>query len=75
MAGVIWAVRQLVSKAHGCELAVVWRGDGRWAWSVAVAGDRVATGISQSQQGAQEAAIEAAARHAQSDGTVQLSMF
>lgn len=70
-----WSVRQLASQAHGCELAVAWRGDGRWAWAVSVAGERVATGLAQSLEGAQDAAVDAAARHAREDGSVQLSMF
>lgn len=75
MAGEGWSVRQLACRAHGCDLAVAWRADGRWTWTVSVAGDRVAAGIAPSQPGAQEAAMEAAARHARDDGTVQLSMF
>ncbi|HEY0833649.1 MAG TPA: hypothetical protein VGE72_07040 [Azospirillum sp.] len=75
MTGVNWSVRQLVSRAHGCELAVAWRADGRWTWAVSVASDRVAAGVALSQQGAQEAAADAAARHARNDGSVQLTMF
>ncbi|WP_448207038.1 hypothetical protein [Azospirillum sp. sgz302134] len=70
-----WSVRQLVCQAHGCELAVTWRADGRWTWTVSVAGERIAAGIAQSQEGAQDAASDAAYRHARDDGTVQLTMF
>ncbi|CAO3381465.1 hypothetical protein [Azospirillum argentinense] len=70
-----WSVRQLVCQAHGCELAVSWRTDGRWTWTVSVAGERIAVGIAQSQEGAQDAAATAAERHARADGIIQLSMF
>ena len=71
----IWSVRQAVCQAHGCELSVTWRPDGRWVWIVSVAGARIAAGTSPSQRGAQDAALDAADRHARNDGTVQLSMF
>lgn len=71
----IWSVRQVVCQAHGCELAATWRADGRWTWTVSVAGERIAVGVSNSQEGAQDAALNAAERHARNDGTVQLTMF
>ncbi len=70
-----WSVRHLVCQTHGCELAVTWRADGRWGWAVSVAGERIAAGLAHSQQGAQDAAVDAARRHARNDGIVQLSMF
>lgn len=70
-----WSVRQLVCQAHGCELIVTWRADARWTWAVSVAGERIAVGVANSQEGAQDAALHAADRHARADGTVQLTMF
>ena len=70
-----WSIRHLVCQAYGCELAVMWRADGRWTWIVSVAGERIAGGISQSMEGAKDAADAAANRHARNDGTVQLTMF
>ncbi|WP_237907766.1 hypothetical protein [Azospirillum brasilense] len=52
-----------------------WRTDGRWTWTVSVAGERLAVGIAQSQDGAQDAAANAAERHARADGIIQLTMF
>ena len=42
---------------------------------MSVAGERIAMGIAQSQEGAQDAAIDAAERHARADGVIQLTMF
>lgn len=70
----IWSVRQSVARTHGCDLAVTWRPDG-WVWVVTVAGEQVANGKSRSQTGAQDAAVLAAQRHADTGGKIQHSLF
>ncbi|HYG89915.1 MAG TPA: hypothetical protein VD978_27095 [Azospirillum sp.] len=72
---IVWSVRHQVASAHGCELAVLWRADGRWAWIVTVAGERIADGLARSQEGAQDAAADAAYRHARADGRIQMDLF
>ena len=62
-----WSIRHLVCQAYGCELAVMWRADGRWTWIVSVAGERIAGGISQSMEGAKDAAVDAADRSSAAD--------
>ena len=70
-----WSVRHAVTRAHGADLAVMWRPDGRWAWTVAVAGEPVASGMARSREGAQDAAFEAARRNADEGGRVQLPLL
>ncbi len=71
----VWFPRHMVSRAHGCDLAILWRQDGRWAWIVTVAGERIIDGLARSQEGAQDAAVEAARRHAADDGRIQLPLL
>ena len=70
-----WSVRHAVARAHGCDLAVMWRADGRWSWVVSVANEQVASGVARSQEGAQEAAVEAARRNNDDGGRVQLPLL
>lgn len=69
-----WSVRHVVTRIHGCDLAVTWRPE-CWVWTVTVAGEQVASGRSRSQEGAQNAAVQAARRHADDGGKVQLPLF
>lgn len=71
----VWSARHLVCRAHGCELSVMWRLDGRWSWVVTVAGERIADGQARSQEGAQDAAVEAARRHSDDGGRIQLPLL
>ncbi|NUB00215.1 DUF2188 domain-containing protein [Azospirillum melinis] len=70
----VWTVRHVVTRLHGCDLAVTWRSDG-WGWVVTVAGEQVASGRARSQASAQDAAVQAARRHADDGGKVQLPLF
>jgi len=74
-AEIAWFAKHLTARAHGCDLAVLWRPDGRWGWMMTVAGERVADGIARSQDAAQDAAVRAARDHASKDGSIQLDMF
>ncbi|MBP2315532.1 hypothetical protein [Azospirillum soli] len=66
-----WFTRHAVARAHGCDLAVMWKPDGRWAWVVMVAGEQITSGLAHSQEGAQDAAVDAARRHADDGDRVQ----
>ncbi|SMH45943.1 DUF2188 domain-containing protein [Azospirillum agricola] len=70
----VWSVRHMVTRIHGCDLAVTWRPDG-WLWSVTVAGEPIAKGTARSQEGAQDAAVRAARRHVDDGGRMQLPLF
>ena len=70
-----WSTRHAVCSAYGCDLAVMWRADGRWAWVVSVAGEQVASGLARSQEGAQDAALVAARRNDDDGGKVQLPLL
>lgn len=71
----VWSVRHATARAHGCDLAVMWRADGRWAWVVSVAGEQVASGLARSMEGAQDTAVEAARRNDNDGGRVQLPLL
>ncbi|MBP2297357.1 hypothetical protein [Azospirillum picis] len=70
----VWSVRNAITRIHGCELAVTWRPD-CWTWVVTVAGEQVASGKARSQDGAQDAAVLAARRHADDGGKIQLPLL
>ena len=75
MAATTWNTRHAVARAHGCDLAVIWRGPDTWAWSVTVAGEQMTSGITRSLERAQMSALDAARHHAEKGGQIQLDMF
>lgn len=70
-----WMTRHAVTRAYGCDLAVMWRGPDVWAWLITVAGEHVASGTARTMEGAQGAALRAAKAHSDNGGRVQLPLL
>ncbi len=70
-----WMTRHAVTRAYGCDLAVMWRGPDAWAWLITVAGEHVASGTARTMGGAQDTALRAAKAHTDNGGRVQLPLL